>query len=121
MAVTVSYLLPVGTVSTTVPPTETVMAEHNLLIAQVFMDTSDTVATVTHNFNFTTLGTQGPYSTLFQLPIVIPVLNNQGSAAGANPVVSAINPTTVGFAKANAANTSCTFTVYVLRPFSPNL
>jgi hypothetical protein len=121
--VTVTYLYPVGTVSTTIAPGQTVMAQHNMLIAQVFMDTSDTTATVTHNWNFSTLGTVpgGQYSTLFNLPKVTVTLNNQGSAVGNNPTVSAYNANTIGFTKANLANTSCTFTVYIERPYTPTL
>ena len=118
--VVVTYLFPVGTVATTIPPTQTAMASHNLLVAQVFMDTSDTVATVTHNMNLSTVATLPAPSTAFNMPEVVPVPNQQGSAPV--PVaVSGYAANTIGLSKGNAANSSVTLTVYIKRPFSPGL
>lgn len=122
--VVVTYLYPVGTISTTIAPTQTVMAGHRLLIAQVFMDTADTIATVTHNWNYSTLGTVpgGLYSTAFNLPIVTITPNQQGTVgvvASVQPVVSSYSPNTIGITKANASFSSVTFTVYLEQPWSP--
>lgn len=118
--VVVTYLFPVGSVATTIPPTQTVMASHNLLVAEVFMDTSDTVATVTHNMNLSTVATLPAPSTAFNMPEVVPVPNQQGSAPV--PVaVSGYAANTIGLSKGNAANSSVTLTVYVKRPYSPSL
>lgn len=122
--VAVTYFHPIsGTTiaGTTVAPTQTVMAQRNLLVAQVFMDTSDTVATVTHNFNLPTTTTAGPPDTVELLPEVNLIFNNLGTALPFLTVSSPPGANTIGINKTNLANSSCTVTVYIRRPFSPNM
>lgn len=116
LGVAVTYVYPI---SGTVAPTQTVMAQHNLLVAQVFMDTADTIATVTHNFNFGTTG--GAPRTTDLLPEVNLNFNNLGTALPFVTISSPPAANTVGINKTNLANSSCTVTVYIHRPFQPTL
>jgi hypothetical protein len=117
-AVSIQYLWPVNS---TVAPTQTVMAQHNLLIAQVFFDTADTIATVTHNMNVTTTTAAGGANTVQGFPLVELTLNTIGTAYPQLSVTAPSAQNTVGINKTNAAGSTCTVTVAVLRPFSPNL
>jgi hypothetical protein len=116
--VTVTYFYPVAG---TVAPTQAVMAQHNVLVAQVFMDTSDTVATVTHNFNLAATTTSGPPRTTDLFPEVNLNFNNLSTALPFMTITSPPGANTVGLNKTNLAASSCTVTVYIHRPYQPTI
>lgn len=115
---TVTYVYPI---TGTVAPTQTVMSKYNLLVAQVFLDTADTVATVTHNFNLPATTTGGAPNTVDLLPEVNLNFNNVGTALPFVTITSPPGANTVGINKTNLANSSCTVTVYIHRPYSPTM
>ena len=102
-------------------PTQTVMAAHNVVVAQVFMDTSDTVATVTHNFNLPATTTSGAPNTVNLFPEVNMNVNNIGTAIPFLSITSPPGANTVGINKTALAGTTCTVTVYIHRPLSNTL
>jgi len=113
-------LPPLGTVSSTTAPTAAQAANITVLVAQVFMDTSDTTTTITHNWGLGLLNQDYFY------PIIVPYFNNlatQGTGvtgpgiAFSLPAASTTPANSVTVTKnGTGANTGCTFTVVLLKP-----
>lgn len=110
--VTYDYPLASGT---TTAPTAAQSGPYTMLTATVFLDTSDTTTTVTHNWGIV----QANQASLFPTIILTPqTLGGTGPAVTATIPASSTTPAnSITINKGNTGvGTGCTFTVTLLRP-----
>jgi hypothetical protein len=105
---TTTYKYPV---SGTVPPTAAQVAKLSMVVAEVQFGSSETAASITHNFGLS--GTQAG----FDWPTIIPELKTVNGAT-LPPVISfaRTNTNLVTINKVAVVNSDCTVVVTILRP-----